>query len=485
MKGLPPTELLPHPSIRQLESGSMMIGGGLARGCIHCREGSKMVLLVTGLCGVGCFYCPLSEKKQGKDVVFANELFIGEPTADELLDEAQLEAMLEEAKSIDAHGTGITGGDPFLVPGRTLQIIGSLKRNFGKEHHIHLYTACSGRDPVGIVKRLADAGLDEIRFHIPRMVQTGGKRGPDATGTPAIRDKILAHIPEMAQTEGCLESDTVGIPAILETVLDCLETARSVGMDAGVEIPMLPGDENAVRELAPALAAAGAMFINLNELEFSETNYRALLDHGYDVVNDISSAATGSRASAEALLRECAARPLPVPGVFTIHFCSSSYKDAVQLRKRILRRAKHVATGACEISEDGLLIKGVIEFTPGFALDNGDGGIGTSTVKRNSAERSDAGDASVETMASLARALMEYYEIPHELVQVDHRECRIEMAPFVLEEIVPDIRENGLPRLHAEDGGMSYHLLGAGDLRFAVIEEYPTADRLEVEREYL
>src|SRR2546430_841995 len=47
--------------------------GGLPVGCRQCTDGSKMVLFVTGICSFHCFYCPVSDEKMYKDVVFADE----------------------------------------------------------------------------------------------------------------------------------------------------------------------------------------------------------------------------------------------------------------------------------------------------------------------------------------------------------------------------------------------------------------------------
>ena len=41
--------------------------------CEMCSKGSKLVLLITGMCDAKCFYCPLSFEKGGKDRIFANE----------------------------------------------------------------------------------------------------------------------------------------------------------------------------------------------------------------------------------------------------------------------------------------------------------------------------------------------------------------------------------------------------------------------------
>lgn len=139
-------------AIQSDESGSY--SNFLTDGCLCCREGAKMVLFVTGLCHKDCFFCPLSEDRKNRDVVFANERAV--------LSDGDV---LEEARSMDAKGTGITGGEPLLELEKTVHFIRLLKNEFGKEHHIHLYTSTAPTE--AFLKELADAGLDEIRFHPP------------------------------------------------------------------------------------------------------------------------------------------------------------------------------------------------------------------------------------------------------------------------------------------------------------------------------
>jgi pyruvate formate-lyase activating enzyme-like uncharacterized protein len=68
--------------VQSMEAGSAYTGR-LPRGCVLCRQGAKMVLLVSGRCATGCFYCPLSLEKRGKDVIYANERKVA--TDDEIL----------------------------------------------------------------------------------------------------------------------------------------------------------------------------------------------------------------------------------------------------------------------------------------------------------------------------------------------------------------------------------------------------------------
>ncbi|MDD5178631.1 MAG: radical SAM protein, partial [Candidatus Nanoarchaeia archaeon] len=127
--------------------------GDLCRGCQLCVTGSKLVLFVTGICARNCYYCPLSDEKKNKDLVFANEWKVEKD-----------EDMLKEAELCDSKGAGITGGDPLLRLERTIHYIKLLKEKFGKEFHIHLYTIPESITPSNL-KGLYDAGLDEIRFH--------------------------------------------------------------------------------------------------------------------------------------------------------------------------------------------------------------------------------------------------------------------------------------------------------------------------------
>ena len=349
-----------------LQKGSKLIGR-LPKGCKYCEKGAKLVLLVTGLCSRRCFYCPLSKRKKGKDIVFANEKKVKNDS--EIIDEAEL---------IDALGSGITGGDPMFVPEKTLRYIKLLKENFGKSHHIHLYTA--GNFEKKWINKLDDFGLDEIRFHPPFYSW----------------DKIKNTLCEKL-----------------------IKKSLNTKMDVGVEIPAIPGYENKIMILAKHLDSLGVDFLNLNELEHSETNWNALNKMSFTVKNDISSAVKGSEETAINIMKNLDAD-------ISLHYCSSSFKDAVQLRNRIMRRAKNVAKKYESITKDGTILKGVIE---------------------------------CGKMKTVVKNLIKDYNIPENLIDIDNEKKRIEIASWVLEEI-----SKQLP------------------YKCFIVEEYPTADRLEVER---
>src|SRR3989454_10221923 len=97
----------------------------------------KMDLFVTGISSFHCFYCPVSDEKMYKYVVFADEKRV---TRDE--------DVLEESHAIQATGAGITGGDPFDAVERTNHYIRLLKHDFGFRFDTHLYTMSTNGEKI-------------------------------------------------------------------------------------------------------------------------------------------------------------------------------------------------------------------------------------------------------------------------------------------------------------------------------------------------
>jgi pyruvate formate-lyase activating enzyme-like uncharacterized protein len=265
----------------------------LPEGCRMCYKGAKMVLFVTGVCGKNCFYCPISYERREKDAIFANEKRVEKD-----------EDIIEIALSMDALGTGITGGEPLLRLDRVVHYIKLLKKRFGESHHIHLYTALAPNR--GVIRSLRSAGLDELRFHPPPHLWAN-------IGKTYYRDSLVA--------------------------------AHELSIRVGIEIPSIQADFSGILSLLEEVDG----FLNLNELEFSETNADELKKHGYVPVDDISSGVRGSKEVAELLSGS------------RLHFCSSLFKDAVQFRERLKRIAKRTARDFEEITDDGTLAYGVIE----------------------------------------------------------------------------------------------------------------------------
>ncbi|MDH7506776.1 MAG: radical SAM protein [Candidatus Thermoplasmatota archaeon] len=346
--------------------------------CKMCAKGSKLVVLITGLCPAKCFYCPLSFEKGGKDHIFADEW--------ELNNENDTNKLIQEAKYIQATGAGITGGDPLVVWSRTKKYISLLKKTFGESFHIHLYT--SGLKNSEYIDELVSAGLDEIRFH----------------PMPQYWNKIQKS-----------------------PIISAIKNALKTDVDVAFEIPALPNNEKRMFSLVKWADENGIAWVNLNELEYSERNCNALSIRGYVVKNDISAAVKESQETALKVLDMVSKENLQVG----IHYCSSSFKDGIQLRNRIKRRAKNVAREHEFISEDGTIIKGVIY------------GKGKSLQR-------------------LSLALKKEFNINSNQLFVNKDKNRIEINILVLEKIASVLKNRGFECF--------------------MVEEYPTADALEVEK---
>jgi pyruvate formate-lyase activating enzyme-like uncharacterized protein len=189
-------------------------------------------------------------------------------------------------------------------------------------------------------------------------------------------------------------------------------------MDVGIEVPALPDLSAQLERLVGDVIKMGIGFINLNELEFSETNWEMMSARRYELKDDLSSAILNSDKVAKKIMKR-------FPNT-NIHFCSSSFKDSVQLRKRLIRMAEKNAKEYDVVTEDGTVMKGIIY------ADN------------------------LDTAADLLRR---EYDVPDVLMFIDRSRNRMEIAPWIVEEIASELQ-----------------------FKCYIVEEYPTADRLEVER---
>lgn len=355
--------------------------GALAKGCEQCVKGEKLVLFATGICPRHCYFCPISDKKWAKDDVYANEWKISSE-----------KDIIKEAELCDSKGAGITGGDPLARIERVAKYIRMLKKRLGRKFHIHLYTPLDLVD-VKKLKRLYDAGLDEIRFH------------------PDLED---------------------------ESKWGKIWLAEDFDWDVGVEIPSIPGKEHEIRRLIGFIRGR-VDFLNINELEISDSNANSLVKRGFRPKNSSSYAVKGSEEMALRLARHAASLGMRV------HYCTAQLKDRVQLRKRILRRAKNAAEKYDFITEDGMLVRGAAYLEkPSF------GYMRLIEKKR-------------KTLLPKLRKLAKQLNLRNSAV--DERKCRILMPADDIERMAERLKSLGLVP--------------------AIVEEYPTWDALEVEIDFL
>jgi len=271
----------------------------LPSGCKLCVRGKKLVVFITGLCQRNCWYCSLSEKRKNKDKIWVNEIEC-----------KNIKEMLEEAKESRATSAGITGGDPFLCFKRTLKFVSALKRNFGKNFHIHIYLPTKFLTKEKL-KKLSKY-IDEVRFH------------PEFLARKLSNKEIERDIERIKQANLFWKKQ-----------------------DIGIELPMLPDKKQSIFEFIKKISKYIG-FVNLNELEISDTNFNfitknyKLKEGGYVVA--------GSKEAGLWILKKCEKENKLK---LKVHLCTAELKNNFQFRER-LKRHKILPFG--KRTKDGLVV---------------------------------------------------------------------------------------------------------------------------------
>ncbi|MFQ5605716.1 MAG: radical SAM protein, partial [bacterium] len=177
-----------------------------SHGCQLCQQGKWLCVYLTYLCNAKCAFCPAPIRQE--DRVFSD---FGD----------DLQEVYEYYARCDFAGVGFSGGDCFLAFERLLQWLSFFKRQ-SSEGYFWTYTNGLEADECKLI-RLADAGLNEIRFNIA------------ATGY----DSKKVH----------------------QNLTAALKWINNVA----VEIPSIPADFDKLTAVLPTLDQAGVKFLNLHE----------------------------------------------------------------------------------------------------------------------------------------------------------------------------------------------------------------------------
>ncbi len=215
---------------------------------------------------------------------------------------------IAEGEMMDALGTGVTGGEPLMEIERVVEFCTALKNHFGPGHQIHLYT---GRAPTDEDLAALVPCVDEIRMHPPHEVW------PDIMNS--------------------------AYPA-------AIASAKRMGFDVGIEVPSLPG----LRHFFPLLDAVD--FFNINQLEWGDACANAMRERKLEPENPLCNAIKGSTKWAG-----------EINGHPKVHYCTSTFKDSVQLRERLKRIARNSARPFDMITDDGTVMYG--SMNPGNDLE--------------------------------------------------------------------------------------------------------------------
>ncbi|MBR9681333.1 MAG: radical SAM protein [Candidatus Altiarchaeota archaeon] len=213
--------------------------------------------------------------------------------------------LLDEAHQMRALGAGVTGGDP-LKSKQTFEFIKTLKENFNQNFHIHLYTKTTTPK---FLKLAYDAGVDEIRFHW-------------SDPTPAL----------------------------------------DFDWEVGAEVPAIPGEFQKLCDYLGSLNSLGVKFVNLNELEFSDSNFETLRSHDLEHIDsdDESIGVKGSEPLAKKMVEWAKDQGMST----SVHYCSAQTKLFTQLVSRYKRTAKNIAQSFETVTREGTILVGEVPNTP-------------------------------------------------------------------------------------------------------------------------
>ncbi len=263
----------------------------LSPGCLCCGQGQWSCLFINSLCNARCFYCPSEQKEKGEPTT--NTLQFSNPND-----------YADYVEKFKIKGVSISGGEPFMTFDRTLLYLSKVKKKFGKNIYFWLYTNGILADPEKL-RRLEEAGLDEIRF--------------DITANRYNLEKVKSAV-------GIIKTVTVEIPAIPED-LDILKTVVSKLKDAGVN------------------------FLNLHQLRCSPHNAGSLIQRGYSFLHGPKVTVLESELTALEVMKYSLENDIGLP----VNYCSFIYKNQYQAAGIRKRGAAFVCKPFEEITEPGLI----------------------------------------------------------------------------------------------------------------------------------
>ncbi|ACV21565.1 pyrroloquinoline quinone biosynthesis protein PqqE [Slackia heliotrinireducens] len=206
--------------------------GWLSPSCQACRKGEgTTTFLFDVACNRNCFFCfNPNQRNYQKQCRETNDL--------------ATQLRLRAQRSEKLRDIALTGGEPLLHRSETIEFF-RLANQLFPDAYTRLYTNGDFAD-AGVLASLAQAGLQEIRFSVKQDDPEG-----------YMGDPVLERISEARRY----------LPRVM------------------VEMPVLPGDVENMKQLLQALDGRGCDGINLLELCFPMHNWEAFAHRGYQVKN--------------------------------------------------------------------------------------------------------------------------------------------------------------------------------------------------------
>lgn len=230
-----------------------------------------------------------------------------------------------------------------------------------------------------------------------------------------------------------------------------LSLALEHDWDVGIEVPLVTGKKEELVKLTDFIEATNNQatknkikFLNLNELETADTKHYKL---NLETKDQLSYAVKDSLELGLELLHYIENKDYPL----NVHLCTAKLKDAVQLSERIKREAQGARCTFDLVDNEGMLIRGALyldNLKPGF------------DYRKKLAGNN---DAILDKLSLLLKKIK--IKFAKEEFHLDLNKPRILCSKKIVKKKKSYFIELGLVP--------------------AIVKEYPTADQLEVEVEFL
>lgn len=225
--------------------------------------------------------------------------------------------------------------------------------------------------------------------------------------------------------------------------------AKKYSWDVGIEIPLIPTKEKEIKALVDFVHNK-VNFLNLNELEAADNNLSKLREMGFITKDQFSYAIKGSLELGLEVMRYIEEKNYLLPA----HLCTAKLKDCIQLANRLKRESKYIKKSFDVADAEGMLTRGALylpELAPGFGY-------------RKKLEIIDKKEY-VAKLSLLLEKIKKELLLKEEEVFLDADKPRILL---------------GRQKIKAN----KKYFLRLGLLP-AIVKEYPTADQLELEVDFL
>ena len=272
-------------------NGTKPFAHAVSPGCRLCGEGHWSCLFVNNRCNCQCFYCPTSQVDTS--IPETQGITFDKP-----------ENYIEYIKRFGFRGIGLSGGEPLLTFGTTLDFLSKIKRELGDSVYVWMYTNGTLLNEGKAIK-LAEAGLDEIRF--------------DLTAT---------------------EYNTKNLKLALGKIPNIT-----------VEIPAIPEDIALLKNMVIELDSLGVNFLNLHQMRLTPYNFKNLFNRNYTFLHGHKVTVLESELTALEIINFVFQQGLRL----AVNYCSFHYKSHYQKAAFRKKAGALVFSGQEEINQNGFI----------------------------------------------------------------------------------------------------------------------------------